>query len=96
MENRRKQISKKAFKIKWSVIIGLLLVVVLGVNIVLFAPLQTVLTNFFAAKVERTPAMKQAASALTEEIEGEGLVLLKNQGNALPLAEGDRKVNVFG
>lgn len=96
MENKRKQISKKAFKIKWSVIVGLLLVVVIGVNVVLFAPLQTVLTNFFAAKVERTPAMKQAASALTEEIEGEGLVLLKNQGNALPLAEGGRKVNVFG
>lgn len=37
----------------------------------------------------------EASAALTEEIESEGIILLKNEGDALPLS-GDGKVNVLG
>lgn len=96
MQKEKKQISKKGFKIKWSVIIGLLMVVVIAVNAVLFVPLQTVLTNYFTPKIERTLATKDAASKLTEEIAAEGVVLLKNENKTLPLTEDKKKVNVFG
>lgn len=96
MDKKKKQVSKKAFKIRWSAIIGLLLVVVIAVNCVLFMPLQTVLTNYFTPKVERSEGTKQAAAQLSEEIEAEGIVLLKNENKALPLAQDNRKVNVFG
>lgn len=92
----KKQINKKSFKIKWSVITGLILAAVIAVNVVLFAPLQIVLTNYFTPKIERSDATKEASSKLTEEIESEGIVLMKNENNALPLTEGNRKVNVFG
>lgn len=37
---------------------------------------------------------REAADAIAEEIADEGLVLLKNENNSLPLA--DKKINVFG
>lgn len=96
MKQEKKQISKKGFRIKWSVITALCLVAVVVVNFVLFMPMKTILTNFFQPKTERTEALKKAAADLCEDIEDEGIVLLKNEDNTLPMTEEKPKINVFG
>lgn len=45
---------------------------------------------------EERESTMQAGEALSQRIEGEGLVLLQNNDEALPLPEGCGKVNVFG
>ncbi len=45
---------------------------------------------------EEKDATMQAGAQLAQRIEGEGLVLLKNDDEALPLPEGCTQVNVFG
>lgn len=52
---------------------------------------------FFAADEDKNTAAKylNAASDFCEELEAEGLVLLKNDDNALPVSKGSR-VSVFG
>ncbi|MDY3969994.1 MAG: glycoside hydrolase family 3 N-terminal domain-containing protein [Atopobiaceae bacterium] len=53
----------------------------------------------FTSKPDTSPeAVTQASDAtrdVTQEVESEGIILLKNQNNALPL-DGTQKVNVFG
>lgn len=51
--------------------------------------------ELFAKKTNSKDDAKQAGEKLTEEITGEGIVLLKNENNALPLKEG-AKISVFG
>lgn len=59
-----------------------------------------VLINMFVAGKKITmdatevKTSKKAAAELTETIESEGIVLLENKGNTLPLAQGN--INVFG
>ncbi|MFB9619924.1 glycoside hydrolase family 3 protein [Brooklawnia cerclae] len=52
--------------------------------------------NYFQPAVHRSDAVTAASADLTEEIEGEGIVLLKNDNDVLPLAANNRRVNVFG
>ncbi len=49
----------------------------------------------YVSDYESKEATLQAAYALTEDIEEEGIILLKNEQNALPMTEGKR-VTVFG
>ena len=58
---------------------------------------SNVINQYFTAIDLDDPEVQEARNAgleLSEEIEDEGIVLLKNENSALPLAE--RKVNVFG
>lgn len=72
------------------------LVALVVVNVLAFGQFSTVLENFFRPTVERSAAVTEMSADLTEEIEGEGIVLLRNEEGALPLTEDDRRVNVFG
>lgn len=45
---------------------------------------------------EEHEATMEAGRALAERIEGEGIVLVRNEGDALPLSAETRRVNVFG
>lgn len=79
-----------------TIILSLLLVVVSGVNIAVYK-YNNIIDIFFNRIDMSTPEIQQVrddAKALTEEIEGEGIVLLKNSGDSLPLK--DKKINVFG
>lgn len=61
-----------------------------------------IITQFFSrVDVDETAvaAAQETSLSVIEEVESEGIVLLKNESGALPLStanEGERKVNVFG
>lgn len=53
-------------------------------------------TEYFKRKYTTEADRIAAASKLCEEIEGEGVVLLKNVGNTLPLAQDAKKITLLG
>lgn len=59
-----------------------------------YAPEESIFGNYFNSDYESRQEVIQANREINEEIEGEGLVLLKND-NSLPIG-GDLKVSVFG
>ena len=52
-------------------------------------------TRYFESKYSSVAELKAAGEAKVREVEGEGIVLLKNEGNVLPLASGS-KVSLVG
>ena len=73
--------------------IAVLLATVIVVNLILTGPMNTIL-SLTDADGQISEASIQEAEALGEEIAGEGIVLLKNEGGFLPVAA--KPVNVFG
>lgn len=80
----------------WAVFVALLLFI--GVT---FGPTVTSLVENVTGKhitidttSEEAVKAREAADVVSEEIANEGLVLLKNENNSLPLA--DKRINVFG
>ena len=92
---RKKKQSTK-FIARLSSALAIVLSLTLVVNILLFGTMQMVLTNYFRPVVSRSDNVTQAVVDLTEEIQSEGIILLRNERNVLPLAEDSRRVNVFG
>ena len=68
---------------------------VAGTNINASAATEPVFGNYFTSDYDTRDEVLDAASELNEEIYGEGVVMLKNEGNALPLADG-ANISVFG
>ncbi|MDN5559134.1 MAG: glycoside hydrolase family 3 C-terminal domain-containing protein [Ruaniaceae bacterium] len=93
--NAAKQPRKGPFIARWSAIIGLIAVAAIVLNIFALGTFKTVLDGYFRPSLDRSDAVTQASKDLTEEIQSEGIVLLKNNG-VLPLAEANQRVNVFG
>jgi len=52
-------------------------------------------TQYYKSKYKFIKDLRAAGQALNERVEAEGSVLLKNENNALPLKEGNRKVSLF-
>ena len=52
-------------------------------------------TRYYTSEYSSVEELKAAGNALVREVEGEGIVLLKNEGNVLPLAAGS-KVSLVG
>ena len=82
------------------VIMCVLLAVVVVVNVFLEAyvsPYYGVVSTFLTATTEDEEVVEtgEASAEITEEIESEGIILLRNEDGALPL-EGVTNVNVFG
>lgn len=80
-------------------LMSVLMIVFVGLNAVMLGvvrPYYGFLNNFLSGAPEsaEAAAATQNSAAVTEEVEGEGIVLLKNDGG-LPLA-GGTKINVFG
>ena len=67
--------------------------VILSVSMILFEPLYSTL-NLMSGSGNLTQPTIKAAKQLAENIEDEGIVLLKNENNSLPLKS--HKLNVFG
>jgi beta-glucosidase len=62
---------------------------------------RRILRSIFAVGADKHPAIKQpinfnAGAAVAEQVAREGIVLLRNQNNALPLAANARKIAVIG
>ncbi len=53
-------------------------------------------TEYYKSDYADIPSLIEAGKAMVEEVVAEGAVLLKNENNALPLAEGERSISVFG
>lgn len=71
-----------------------LVAAVVAVSMMLFGPLATLLNNATATKYELSQDTVSAAEDLAVEVQSEGITLLQNNDNNLPLT--DTKVNVFG
>lgn len=74
------------------------LVVLVTAVLVVASPYFDIATNFLNRPDQESASVQQASQAtrdVTEEVEAEGVILLKDEGDALPLAT-DAKVNVFG
>ena len=88
--------AKKAVAISVS---ALLLAIFLVLNIAcgIFAEYVTAFVCGYGADSEQMNAARQQSAALADQIEGEGIVMVQNENDTLPLSKTDsKKVNVFG
>lgn len=90
----------KKGKIISLVAIGAIAAVTVTVNILALGVFRDTLQNFvFGVKVDASAASqnREAGEKLAKQIEEEGIVMVKNDNNVLPLnKKEDKKVNVFG
>lgn len=97
----KKKMSKKKFRIVWSSVLSVLLVLAVAANVAL-AQFSDVITSYFSTiDLDSPEAIKarEKSEALVEQIADEGIVLLQNNENALPIQTSEdskTKVNVFG
>jgi beta-glucosidase len=97
----KKKMSKKKFRIVWSSVLSVLLVIVVSANVAL-AQFSDVISSYFSTiDLESAEAVeaRENSELLVGQIADEGIVLLQNNENALPIqTSGDNKtkVNVFG
>ncbi|GFP74463.1 glycoside hydrolase family 3 protein [Clostridium fungisolvens] len=97
----KKKMSKKKSRIITRSILAGLLVIVFGVNIALYQ-FREIITSYFTTMnttSKESVAARDKSKKLVEQIADEGIVLLQNKDNTLPLkttATNKTKVNVFG
>lgn len=78
-------------------IAAFLVVTALSVNALCYGPLKATLSAYMnASKVELAEDTVAQSLETIERIGEEGIVLLRNEGGALPLGGGTKNVNVFG
>ncbi|WP_112179874.1 beta-glucosidase [Paraliobacillus zengyii] len=93
----KKKMGKKKFRIIMSSILSVLLVLAIGANVAL-GYYSDVITSYFSEidiTSDEAVTARDHSVEVVEQITDEGIVLLQNEENALPFAEGT-KVNVFG
>ena len=89
----RKMESAKRKLIRAQAGIAILLALVVVVNMICWGPMSS-LISLATGNGTITEETSNEATALCTEIAEEGIVLLKNEGNTLPIAGGN--LNVFG
>jgi len=98
---RRSKAEKKGLRRLWLTLLSLGLVVVVGLNAGVYQ-YQVVINQYLSkVKVDETEQARvtEASKSMTEQIEDEGIVLLENKQNTLPLNisnDREKNVNVFG
>ena len=95
-ENSAPRRPKKAAFVAMCVVLAILLVANVAM-VALIPPNFDMINSFLAAGLagEEVEAARAESEKMTEQIEAEGIVLLENKGNALPLQSGIA-VNLFG
>ena len=78
-----------------SLLLALSLIAGSVFNIVSAAGKEPVYGNYFSSDYETREEVLKAAEELNAEIYADGVTMLKNEGNALPLGEG-AKISIFG
>lgn len=73
-----------------------LIVIVVCVNLICQGPMQALLTVSAGVKGEMSEETMASSGETALQIAREGIILLKNENNALPLSSDTRKLNVFG
>jgi len=81
--------------VRSQAIIAVILVVVVVVNMACMGPEYSLINNVFGDKGSLTEDTKAKSEALVKSIASEGIVLLKDKDNALPITD-TKKINVFG
>ena len=87
----KKTMKKLILKESW---IAFFLVVIVAVNLIIIGPCNTMVALATGSGSISDKSLEESEKLCTEIAE-EGMVLLKNEGNALPIASGS-KLNVFG
>jgi beta-glucosidase len=72
-----------------------ILAILCGANWICYGPLNALISVTFSDSYGMSEETKQEGLTLNETLSGEGIVLLKNENNALPL-NGVTNLNVFG
>ncbi|HOV40306.1 MAG TPA: glycoside hydrolase family 3 N-terminal domain-containing protein [Oscillospiraceae bacterium] len=85
--------SKKYF-IRWQSGVAIIAALAIAVNLICFGPMSTIISLATGNGVISEETTVEA-QALCEDIADEGIVLLENKDNVLPLG-GEKKLNVFG
>jgi beta-glucosidase len=84
----------KKYVIRWQAGVALIAAFVLTVNFICFGPMSTIISLTMGKGTISEETTKEA-EALVEKIADEGIVLLENKNQLLPLTE-NKKLNVFG
>lgn len=95
MESENKK-TKKPMSLKKTIIfgvVGLVIAIALIIGNVFALKYENLLTVFFSNSDYSTTDEEKE---LCEKIEAEGIVLLKNEDNALPLTDSEKKLSVLG
>lgn len=90
-----KKTKRFASMVRWQSVLAVILVIVVAANWICLNIEYSLLNKVMTGSDGLSDETAQASKDLVEEITGEGIVLLKNEGNALPLST-DTKLNVFG
>lgn len=90
----RKMEKNKKFLVRTQTVAAAVLAITVVVNLMCVGPFNTLLTLASGEGVI-TEATNLEASKLAEEITDEGIILLQNEDNMLPMS-GNSKLNVFG
>ena len=87
---------KKSTKklVRGTALVAMLTGIVVCVNMILTGPMSTML-DLVSGKGTISKSTSDEATVLAQDIAREGIVLLENDGNTLPVASGS-KLNVFG
>lgn len=75
--------------------VAAILAIVIVVNMICMGPEYSILNNVLGDRYSLQDMTIEESKQLVQDIANEGIVLLKNEGNALPL-DGVSKLNVFG
>ncbi|WP_405097240.1 glycoside hydrolase family 3 N-terminal domain-containing protein [Oceanobacillus sp. FSL H7-0719] len=84
----------RKFMVRRQSIMAIFIALMIAINLIAFYPMNTILT-LASGRGTITDATSEKAEQLGEDIAREGIVLLENDENLLPL-ENDSRVNVFG
>lgn len=90
----RKMVKAKKYMIRWQAGIAMLLGIVIVVNMICFGPMST-LISLATGSGSLSEESTNAANELNKEVANEGIVLLDNEDQLLPLVT-DSSLNVFG
>lgn len=84
------------FWLKAESLIAVLVALMITANVIVFGPMASLFNLNYAKMGSVTKENLASSSKLTENIANEGIVLLKNTEDYLPLGEKSEKINVFG
>lgn len=84
----------KKYAIRWNAVLAIVVALVSALNMIAFGPMSA-LIGLATTHIEISGGTTGKAEELCSEIAGEGIVLLKNENNLLPMT-GQKKLNVFG
>lgn len=81
--------------VRWGAGISWVLIVTVLANVICFGPMYNNLAPILNTRATVTEESAQHSREIIEEVGAEGMALVKNENDALPLAA-DSKLNVFG